>query len=372
MRRPMRMQRSSAATPWPRRGTKAASTSSSATRRTSRSSPRPRVVAARVPTAADRTPTPPSSSSPSPYASPAPSVAAWVSSSRSRSSPRAMPRRSAPTSIAWPRSRGRGGRHARSSTPRSSCAHSSSNGACETSTSPARPWTEIVTGRLGVPPLPTLSTSGTLGDRARLSANFRDQYYGLVPAVVEGGDGPALVTSGLVDPGRCAWGQRPVTFAKRRFARPTVDLARLSAPMRRWAETMLVPKVVVANQTRVIEAVSGLGRDVDPRRPAHLGPPERVDRRPHPRRAPDLAGRQRMGVAPSGRAPGCRPAPSASARAGSPSCHGRRAVSPRPPQRSPLVTSTGAATRSPRRTDSIRTIRSSPVLGRWWRGWLPS
>ena len=118
------------------------------------------------------------------------------------------------------------------------------------------PWTEIVTGHLGVPTLPTLSTSGTLGDRARLSANFRDQYYGLVPAVVEGGDGPALVTSGLVDPGRCAWGQRPVTFAKRRFVRPTVDLARLSTPMRRWAETMLVPKVVVANQTRVIEAVA--------------------------------------------------------------------------------------------------------------------
>ena len=95
-----------------------------------------------------------------------------------------------------------------------------------------------------------------LGDRVRLTANFRDQYYGLVPAVAEGGDGPALVTSGLVDPGRCHWGDRPVTFAKRRFHRPTVDLRRLTAPMRRWADGMLVPKVVVANQTRVIEAVA--------------------------------------------------------------------------------------------------------------------
>ena len=120
----------------------------------------------------------------------------------------------------------------------------------------ARPWTDIVTGRLGVPPIPAVRSAGTLGDRARLSANFRDQYYGLVPAVTEGGDGPAFVTSGLVDPGRCAWGDRPVTFAKQRFRSPTVDLARLSTPMRRWAETLLVPKVVVANQTRVIEAVA--------------------------------------------------------------------------------------------------------------------
>ena len=113
-----------------------------------------------------------------------------------------------------------------------------------------------MTDRLGVPRLPALATSGVLGDRVRLTANFRDQYYGLVPAVAEGGDGPALVTSGLVDPGRCHWGGRPVTFAKRRFHRPTVDLRRLTAPMRRWADAMLVPKVVVANQTRVIEAVA--------------------------------------------------------------------------------------------------------------------
>jgi SAM-dependent methyltransferase len=121
---------------------------------------------------------------------------------------------------------------------------------------PRREWSAVVTDRLGVPRLPALDASGTLGDRVRLTANFRDQYYGLVPAVGEGGAGPPLVTSGLVDPGRCHWGARPVTFARRRFRRPTVDLQRLTEPMRRWADGMLVPKVVVANQTRVIEAVS--------------------------------------------------------------------------------------------------------------------
>ncbi len=120
----------------------------------------------------------------------------------------------------------------------------------------ARSWSGVVTGALGVPPVPSLQVDGTFGQRARLTANFRDQYYGLVPAVREGGTGPRLVTSGLVDPGRCAWGRRDVTFAKRRFRRPTVELDRLSPAMRRWADELLVPKVLVANQTRVIEAVA--------------------------------------------------------------------------------------------------------------------
>jgi hypothetical protein len=47
-----------------------------------------------------------------------------------------------------------------------------------------------------------------------------------------------------------------VTFARRRFGRPTVELDRLAPTMRRWAEDLLTPKVLVANQTRVIEAVT--------------------------------------------------------------------------------------------------------------------
>ncbi|MGH9132690.1 MAG: hypothetical protein ACRDZZ_02040, partial [Ilumatobacteraceae bacterium] len=117
-------------------------------------------------------------------------------------------------------------------------------------------WSEVVTGALGVPPLPALATDGTVGDRAHGNLNFRDEYYGLVPAVSDGGDGPPLVTSGLIDPGRCEWGARPVRFAKRRFAAPRVDLERLDTRMRAWARRKLVPKVLVANQTRIIEAVA--------------------------------------------------------------------------------------------------------------------
>jgi hypothetical protein len=121
---------------------------------------------------------------------------------------------------------------------------------------PHATWSGVVTGVLGVPPLPALATDGTVGDRAQCSLNFRDEYYGLVPAVSDDGDGPPLVTSGLIDPGRCLWGDRPVRFAKREFAAPRVELAQLDTSMRAWARRKLVPKVLVANQTRIVEAVA--------------------------------------------------------------------------------------------------------------------
>ncbi len=119
-------------------------------------------------------------------------------------------------------------------------------------------WTSVVTDRLGIPPLDVaaLSIEGCLGDRAELNANFRDEYYALVPAVDDDNDGPPLVTSGLIDPGVCMWGERPVRFAKRDFAHPRVDLDRLEGRFPAWAAGKLVPKVLVANQTKVIEAVA--------------------------------------------------------------------------------------------------------------------
>ena len=119
-------------------------------------------------------------------------------------------------------------------------------------------WTRVVTDRLGIPALDPrhLACAGTLGDRADLNANFRDEYYALVPAVREGGDGPPLVTSGLIDPGVCLWGRRPMTFARRTFTCPRVDLGALTGRFPRWAARKLVPKVLVANQTRILEAVA--------------------------------------------------------------------------------------------------------------------
>ncbi|MEO6570217.1 MAG: N-6 DNA methylase [Ilumatobacteraceae bacterium] len=119
-------------------------------------------------------------------------------------------------------------------------------------------WTRVVTDQLGVPHLDPadLAVDGTVGDRSDLNANFRDEYYALVPAVGDDVDGPPLVTSGLIDPGVCHWGVRPVKFAKRNFDHPRVDLSRLTGRFPAWAERKLVPKVLVANQTRIVEAVA--------------------------------------------------------------------------------------------------------------------
>ena len=117
-------------------------------------------------------------------------------------------------------------------------------------------WSHVITSRHGVPAVPAdLATDAALRDRARLNANFRDEYYGMLPAVGDHDTGPPLITSGLVDPGRSWWGERSITFAKQRFERPRVDLARLDDHMTRWARRRLVPKVLVANQTRIVEAV---------------------------------------------------------------------------------------------------------------------
>jgi len=97
-----------------------------------------------------------------------------------------------------------------------------------------------------------------LGDIATFSVDFRQHYYGLIGAVTDSiGDvnGPPLVTSGLIEPGRCLWGERPVRFAKQRYAAPRVAVGRLSPRLQQWATSKLVPKILIANQTKVIEAV---------------------------------------------------------------------------------------------------------------------
>ncbi|HEY4376828.1 MAG TPA: hypothetical protein VGM93_06700, partial [Acidimicrobiales bacterium] len=111
-----------------------------------------------------------------------------------------------------------------------------------------------------------------IGDLASARAGFRDHFYGLAPFVREaaGDGGPddlppgwaGLVTAGLVDPGRCWWGERACRFAGRTWERPAVDLGALATAggrVARWVAELAVPKVVVAPQTRVGEAAVDVG-----------------------------------------------------------------------------------------------------------------
>jgi SAM-dependent methyltransferase len=120
-------------------------------------------------------------------------------------------------------------------------------------------WGPLHAPALGIPVVAP-RTEGRLGDLGPCSAGFRDEYYGLVPFVDDGGPGAPLVTTGLIEPAHCRWGVVPARFAKRTLAAPTVDVdtlrvAAAGTRLARWVEARLVPKVLVATQGRTVEAV---------------------------------------------------------------------------------------------------------------------
>jgi hypothetical protein len=114
-------------------------------------------------------------------------------------------------------------------------------------------WAPLVARARGLPEV-RLPAGPAVGSLGRATAGFRKQFYGLVGHVEEDGAGPRLVTAGLIDPARCAWGERPCRFAGQAWQRPTVVLDELEPALRAWVEARLVPKLVIATQTRVLEA----------------------------------------------------------------------------------------------------------------------
>lgn len=119
-----------------------------------------------------------------------------------------------------------------------------------------RSWAWMVADAMGVPPVDLSADGRFLGDIAQCRGDFRDQYYGLVGSVSDESDGPPLITSGLIDAGVCHWGRKHTSFAKKRFQAPRVHLDSLEPRLRTWAQARLVPKVLVASQTKALEAVA--------------------------------------------------------------------------------------------------------------------
>ncbi|MBM7520108.1 HsdM family class I SAM-dependent methyltransferase [Nocardioides nitrophenolicus] len=119
-------------------------------------------------------------------------------------------------------------------------------------------WGALAAPHFGIPAV-RLVSSRPLGDLATCTADFRDQYYGLAPFVHDRlPGGTPLVTTGLIDPAELRWGRAPTRFARRSYDAPAVDLAALRSDgtLAAWAESRLVPKLLVAGQGRVIEAVA--------------------------------------------------------------------------------------------------------------------
>jgi hypothetical protein len=125
-------------------------------------------------------------------------------------------------------------------------------------------WSLLVSDILGIPNV-CLPNSRTVGDEASVTADFRDQYYGLRGYVVEAsavnadevGLFPPLITTGLVDLALCMWGGYHTRFDGQRWTAPRVDLVRLErdGTIGPWARSRLVPKLILATQTRVLEVV---------------------------------------------------------------------------------------------------------------------
>ncbi len=124
-------------------------------------------------------------------------------------------------------------------------------------------WAPLIADGFGIPRV-DLDESLAMGAVLSATADFRDQYYGLV-GFVEEADGrvpdgistAALVTTGVIDPAELHWGTRRTRFNKIDYDAPVVDLNRLRSEggLGDWAESRLVPKLLLATQTRVIEVV---------------------------------------------------------------------------------------------------------------------
>jgi len=140
------------------------------------------------------------------------------------------------------------------------------------------PWSPLLSDALGVPtldiPRGPCEGDATIGGVARATADFRDQFYGLRGAIrdlAEPPEGahspfPKLVSTRHIDLAREAWGAVDARILGARYRHPRVDLAALAEVrgMTAWAEARLVPKVLVATQTKVIEAVVDTRGDLLP------------------------------------------------------------------------------------------------------------
>lgn len=117
-------------------------------------------------------------------------------------------------------------------------------------------WGGLLAAGRGVPLIEVSDGRPTLGTIAHLTAGFRDQFYGLVDAVQDDPDARhPLITVGLIDPLDNAWGRIPAKFARRSFTHPGVVLERVDPKIDGWIRDRMVPKVLVASQTKVLEAI---------------------------------------------------------------------------------------------------------------------
>lgn len=117
-------------------------------------------------------------------------------------------------------------------------------------------WAEVAAHHMGIPDPGVDRRAERLGSICTATAGFRDEYYGLSQACVEGTPDDRrrrLATVGSIDPLVSYWGDRPTRLAKRGWRHPVVEEARLPRPVLPWFRRQCSPKVLVPTQARILE-----------------------------------------------------------------------------------------------------------------------
>jgi hypothetical protein len=128
-------------------------------------------------------------------------------------------------------------------------------------------WRALVAACDGATPATGVDGAPRLGDRFEVRASMTtSEAYAITAAVVdaEGGEAPALVTTGLIDRDECHWGARPCRYLGRTLRHPRLRLdATLPASVHRRVAHGRRPKVLVAGLGRRVECfVDAHGRFV--------------------------------------------------------------------------------------------------------------
>lgn len=146
---------------------------------------------------------------------------------------------------------------------------------------PTGSWAPLLAGVMGTPRVGGAAGPShgddvvSVGDLARCTAGFRDEFYALASVAFDSSPGERarrgqgglpgvprddnyrLITAGMVDPGMLRWGTGSWKLAGERYVAPVADpglLEETSPRVGRWSAARAVPKVLVASQTKVIEA----------------------------------------------------------------------------------------------------------------------
>jgi predicted RNA methylase len=133
-------------------------------------------------------------------------------------------------------------------------------------------WGPLLAPALGVPAYDPAPGSRRVAEIASATAGFRDEYYALRDASTgaDPADGSPLVTVGMIDPFELRWALGTHRLGGRAVSCPRVDLAALAArtpAVARWVEQRRRPKVLLATQTKVVEAVVDPVGDLVPMTP---------------------------------------------------------------------------------------------------------